>query len=57
MAPRPRFTIGSVASINREDWVVVKYHRIFGKWEIMFRNAKTSEHTSIPLRIVESHAK
>lgn len=52
----PQFAIGSLTSINGEDWQVVRYHRVNRKWEVMFRNVKTGKHTSIPLFILETHA-
>lgn len=43
----PRFAIGSTVKFGDESWIVVRYHRIGGHWEVMFRSVASGVHRSI----------
>lgn len=51
------FAVGSTTRINGEDHTVTRYHRVRGKWEVMFHNKEKGKHVSIPLTTLETHYK
>lgn len=55
MTPRPKYGIGSEATINGQLYRVVRYHRVLDRWEVMFRHLGSGKHVSLSLLILETH--
>lgn len=50
------FTIGSLVYFGRDQYRVIRYHKVAGNWEVMFRSLATGSHTSVPITILERSA-
>lgn len=55
MAVKPKFAVGSLVAFGEEKWIVVKYHKVCGYWEVMFRSAVSGVHRSIPCSQLETY--
>lgn len=51
------FTVGSVTSINGEDWRVTRYVRVKGKHAVEFANTNSGQKTVIPITTLQTHVK
>ena len=51
----PRLAIGSTVLIGSDKWVVTKYHKVYGFWEIMLRSCASGVHRSVEVRQLEKY--
>ena len=52
---KPLFAIKSRIMFGTETWIVVRYHKINGKWEVMLRNVERGNHRSVPISQLEPY--